>query len=94
MHNLRDRVDYLPGSTDVHSTAGQVLRDGYGVCQDHAHAFIACCRYLDIPARYISGYLYTGAEDDPYVASHAWAAALVDGLGWVSFDVANRVSGA
>lgn len=90
---IRDAVEYRTDSTHVHSRAEEVLADGYGVCQDHAHVFIACARYLEVPARYVSGHLYTGETGQPFAASHAWAAAWIDHLGWVSFDVANRVSG-
>ncbi|MGV3651405.1 MAG: transglutaminase-like domain-containing protein [Devosia sp.] len=51
--------------------------------RDFAHAFIGACRALDIPARYVSGYLLGG--DAP---SHAWAEAWDDGLGWIGFDAA------
>lgn len=90
---IRDRVDYREGATDVRSSASEALRDGVGVCQDHSHAFIAVCRALDIPARYVSGYLHIPGRDAPDSAGHAWAAAWIDGLGWVSFDVANRTCG-
>ena len=90
---IRDQVDYRDGETDVRTPAGEVLVKGSGVCQDHAHVFIACCRHLGVPARYVSGYLYAGEQDEPFVASHAWAAAWVPSLGWVSFDVANRTCG-
>jgi transglutaminase-like putative cysteine protease len=59
------------------------------VCQDHAHIFVACCRWLGIPARYVSGYLGAGA--DGRMASHAWAEAWLEGQGWRSYDVANRI---
>jgi transglutaminase-like putative cysteine protease len=88
---VRDAVDYRSGGTDVHSSASESLELGTGVCQDHAHVFIACCRHLGVPARYVSGYLFT--PDESEVASHAWAAAWIDDLGWVSFDVANRTCG-
>ncbi len=88
---IRDAIDYQSGDTDVHSSAAEALELGAGVCQDHAHVFIACCRHLGVPSRYVSGYLFT--DDESVVASHAWAAAWVDGLGWVSFDVANRTCG-
>jgi transglutaminase-like putative cysteine protease len=58
------------------------------VCQDHAHIFIAAARTIGVPARYVTGYLVTGDAAD---AHHAWAEAWVEGLGWVGFDVANRV---
>lgn len=87
---VRDRVEYVPGTTDVHTEAAAALADGKGVCQDHAHIFIAACRSLDVPARYVTGYLYLG-ENEGADAHHAWAEAWVDGLGWVGFDVANRI---
>lgn len=93
MTGIRERVDYRTGATHVHSTAAEVLAKGVGVCQDHAHVFIACCRALGIPARYVGGYLFDGDGDGAVTAGHAWAAAWVDDLGWVSFDVANTVCG-
>ncbi|HOY24458.1 MAG TPA: transglutaminase family protein, partial [Cellvibrio sp.] len=55
--------------------------------QDHAHVFIACCRALDLPARYVSGYIHPGDTD--HAASHAWADVWLEGMGWVSFDITN-----
>jgi len=72
-------------------TAEDALEAGHGVCQDHAHSFIACCRYMDIPARYVSGYLMMDDRIDQD-ATHAWAEAYVEGLGWVGFDVSNGIS--
>ncbi|MET3900598.1 transglutaminase-like putative cysteine protease [Devosia sp. UYZn731] len=51
---------------------------------DYAHAFIGAARALDIPARYVTGYI-TGDEDDA-AAFHAWAEAYDEALGWVGFD--------
>jgi transglutaminase-like putative cysteine protease len=87
---VRDRVEYVPGATDTHTSAADALADGKGVCQDHAHIFIAAARTLQIPARYVTGYLVLG-EEGTAEAHHAWAEAWVDSLGWVGFDVANRV---
>jgi transglutaminase-like putative cysteine protease len=87
---VRDRVDYVPGVTDAHTGAAEALADGKGVCQDHAHIFIAAARTLGVPARYITGYLVLGQQSTSQ-AHHAWAEAWVEGLGWVGFDVANRV---
>jgi transglutaminase-like putative cysteine protease len=90
MNAIRDRVDYLAGVTGARTTALEALQTGKGVCQDHAHIFIAAARFAGLPARYITGYLQTD-EAAPAAAHHAWAEAWVDGLGWVGFDVANRV---
>jgi len=57
---------------------------------DMSHAFIACCRHLGVPARYVSGYVYSpknGGEE--HMAMHAWAEAWVAER-WRSFDVANE----
>jgi transglutaminase-like putative cysteine protease len=85
-------VRYQTNGTHVHTTAAEAFADGVGVCQDHAHIFIACCRRLGIPARYIGGYLATTEGAASHEAGHAWASALVPALGWVSFDPANGVS--
>ncbi len=77
------------GDGDIDATAAQALARGAGGCQDHAHLFIACCRLWGVPARYVSGYLHTQAEDGRTLATHAWAEALVEYLGWVSFDPSN-----
>jgi transglutaminase-like putative cysteine protease len=84
-----ERVEYVPGATDVGETAAQAFARRKGVCQDHAHVFIACCRAAGIPARYVSGYLFTGKNDE--VASHAWADCWVDAeRTWIGIDVTHR----
>lgn len=90
---VHTRLDYRPGFTDVETTAGEALEQGSGICQDHAHLFIACCRVIGAPARYVSGYLYTEVEDQRSLGSHAWAEAYIDDkVGWVSFDPTNSRS--
>ena len=64
---------------------------GHGVCQDHAQIFIAAARALEIPARYVSGYLMMDDRVEQE-ATHAWAEAWVEGLGWVGFDISNGIS--
>jgi transglutaminase-like putative cysteine protease len=90
MWALHTQVTYKPGLTDVESTAAEALEQGCGVCQDHAHLFIACCRVLGIPGRYVSGYLLARRGENGTLASHAWAEAYIDDLGWVSFDPTNN----
>ncbi|MFD2649403.1 transglutaminase domain-containing protein [Devosia albogilva] len=86
-----ERVAYVPGSTDVATPAEAALVNGSGVCQDHAHIFIAAARLLGVPARYVSGYLLMEGQSEQ-TATHAWAEAYVEDLGWVGFDAANGVA--
>ena len=73
-------------ATQPAASAAESFAKRRGVCQDFAHVFIACARALEIPARYVSGYLRQDDEASGQVASHGWAEAHVDGLGWVGFD--------
>ncbi|MBI3900414.1 MAG: transglutaminase family protein [Gammaproteobacteria bacterium] len=83
-----DAVQYQSGITEVTSTAAQALAIGQGVCQDHAHLFLACCRANNVPARYVSGYIHPG--DTTHAASHAWADVWVEDKGWISIDITHR----
>lgn len=88
-HVVNAAVAYEPGKSEVHDSAATVLARGKGVCQDHAHVFIACCRAAGIPARYVSGYFYADTAFD--VASHAWVDVwLDDERGWLGLDVSHR----
>ena len=79
-------VRYKAGTSDVQDSAAVAFKSGEGVCQDHAHVFIAAARAVGMPARYVSGYLYTGDAND--AASHAWVDAwLGPEIGWQSMDV-------
>jgi transglutaminase-like putative cysteine protease len=64
------------------------------VCQDFAHIMIAICRSWGLPARYVSGYLFTDRKhadrSDPD-ATHAWVEVFLPSLRWVGFDPTNNV---
>jgi transglutaminase-like putative cysteine protease len=84
-----DAVRYKPGTSDVQDSAAVAFKSGAGVCQDHAHVFIASARSVGMPARYVSGYLYTGDSSD--AASHAWVDVwLGSDIGWQSLDVTHK----
>jgi transglutaminase-like putative cysteine protease len=78
---LRANVEYRPGSTNVSTTAVEVLDARRGVCQDYVHLALAVLRSTGIPARYASGYLYPevgGALGEAHEGqSHAWLDAWV-----------------
>ncbi|MDQ7969575.1 MAG: transglutaminase family protein [Oxalicibacterium faecigallinarum] len=85
-------VSYQSGATAVTSTADEALHLGSGVCQDHAHLFIACCHAQDIPARYVSGYIDSGSTG--HAESHAWVDVWVEEsafTGWISIDVTHAM---
>ena len=82
-------VRYKPGVSDVNDSAAMAFKSGEGVCQDHAHVYIASARSIGIPTRYVSGYLYTGDTQD--AASHAWVDVwLGTEIGWHSVDVTHK----
>ena len=90
MDIIHDKMTFSVGSTNIYTSAEEALESGQGVCQDYAHVFIAAARALQIPARYVSGYLFR-EDSREQTAGHAWAEAHVDGLGWVGFDATNNV---
>lgn len=86
--------DYEAGATEADSPIDIALQGGRGVCQDFAHVMLAICRSWGVPARYVSGYLFTdrteGDRSDPD-ATHAWVEVFLPSLRWVGFDPTNNV---
>ena len=91
MAGIHGSVGFEVGVTTPTHTAAEVLSLGRGVCQDHAHVFIACARQMGMPARYVSGHLLRRDGQDDQEAAHAWAEAWIEDLGWVGFDPANGI---
>ncbi len=82
MKFIHGHLQYDPDATHVHTHMTDVLQDRRGVCQDYAHLMIGLCRSLNIPARYVSGYLATEKAS----ATHAWMEAFIPGIGWRGLD--------
>jgi transglutaminase-like putative cysteine protease len=79
------RVAYSSGSNSS-TTALEAYRTRHGVCRDFAHMGVSFCRALNIPARYVSGYLPDiGVPLTPPMDFHAWFEAYLDGA-WRTFD--------
>lgn len=89
---IHDEVEYRAGSTEVQTVAATAWAQRSGVCQDLAHLVIGCLRSIDIPARYVSGYLHPSRDPEVGVAvageSHAWI-EWWDGA-WYGFDPTNN----
>ena len=87
---------YDSKATNVRTPPEEVLRKRKGVCQDFAHLQIACLRSLQLPARYVSGYLRTYPPPGrPRLvgtdASHAWVSVYCPGTGWLDVDPTNNL---
>ena len=67
---VSDAIKYTKGKTDISTTAEMAMELGMGVCQDHAHAFIAVARSLGFSARYVSGYLLIHGEKFKMLVTH------------------------
>ena len=85
---------YVPGSTSLETTPFDVLLGRKGVCQDFANLMICMARMLNLPARYVCGYLFTGNTGESRArsdASHAWLQLYLPNVGWKGFDPTNGV---
>jgi transglutaminase-like putative cysteine protease len=86
-----DAFEYKKGITTVESTVDEIWNLKSGVCQDFAHVLLVMLRLLDIPARYVSGYICpkkTGMRGEG--ATHAWVEAYIPYFGWLGFDPTNN----
>lgn len=88
---VRSELQYVPGTTGVHSSGLDALQEGKGVCQDFAHLSLILLRAMGIPARYVSGYLHPKADAEIGEAvqgeSHAWFQAWTGS--WWHYDPTN-----
>ena len=93
MEFIYNNFEYCKSTTTVNTHANEVLDLRRGVCQDFAHAALALCRCLGIPARYVSGYFFDhtrGKKMRGAEASHAWIEVMVNGHGWFGLDPTNN----
>lgn len=83
---------YIKGITDIETTVDEILEHRAGVCQDFAHLMLQILKTLNIPARYVSGYICpnkNGMRGEG--ATHAWVEAYLPGHGWAGIDPTNNV---
>lgn len=88
---VHTELDYVPGTTGVHTTGLDALREGRGVCQDFAHLTLILLRSMGIPSRYVSGYLHPNKKaklgETIDGQSHAWVQAWTGS--WWNYDPTN-----
>jgi transglutaminase-like putative cysteine protease len=88
---VHENVRFREGSSDLTTSARDVFARREGVCRDFAHLFIAFCRAMNIPARYVFGYLpdlFVDPSSSP-MDFCAWAEVYLDGRWW-TFDPRNN----
>lgn len=72
-----DGAPFLPSET---------LARGAASCRDLTWLFIAACRQVGIPARFVSGYHTRQLGRHPG-ALHAWPELLIPAHGWIGYDL-------
>ncbi|MXV51748.1 transglutaminase family protein [Pedobacter sp. HMF7647] len=86
-----ENFSYIQGVTSVESTLDEVWQLKAGVCQDFAHILLVMLRLMNIPARYVSGYVCpnrNGMRGEG--ATHAWAEVFIPNYGWLGLDPTNN----
>jgi transglutaminase-like putative cysteine protease len=86
-----ENFNYIPGITSVETTLDEIWKLKAGVCQDFAHILLVMLRMINIPGRYVSGYICpnkNGMRGEG--ATHAWVEAYIPGYGWLGLDPTNN----
>jgi transglutaminase-like putative cysteine protease len=85
-------LQFVPGASNPWTTAADAYRAGQGVCRDFAHLAITFCRALNLPARYVFGYIPDidiPAGPPEAMDFAAWFEVYLDGR-WHTFDARNN----
>jgi transglutaminase-like putative cysteine protease len=89
---VHNRLSFGYGYARSTRTAAQAHDERVGVCRDFAHLAITLCRCMNIPARYVNGYLGDiGVPVDPAPMDFsAWMEVFLDGK-WYPFDPRHNI---
>lgn len=89
---VHNRLSFGYGYARATRTAAQAHEERVGVCRDFAHLAITLCRCVNIPARYVNGYLGDiGVPTDPAPMDFsAWFEAFIGGE-WYAFDARHNI---
>ena len=78
---IYNKVTYMSGSSNSHTSAYDTVTERAGVCRDFAHLGITFCRALNIPARFVSAYAWQLDPPDFHACFEAYL-----GNKWYLFD--------
>lgn len=90
--HIYENYIYSKGITTIETTVDEILEHQRGVCQDFAHLLLQILRTMEIPCRYVSGYICphkNGMRGEG--ATHAWVEAWIPGYGWAGIDPTNNI---
>ena len=86
-----ENFKYIKGITSIETTLDEIWKLRAGVCQDFAHILLVMLRLLNIPARYVSGYVCPHDNNQRGEgATHAWVEAYIPFYGWIGLDPTNN----
>ena len=88
---IYDTFSYQKGITTVETTVDEIWKIRSGVCQDFAHVLLVMLRMMNMPARYVSGYVcpsHDGMRGEG--ATHAWVEVYLPSYGWLGLDPTNN----
>jgi transglutaminase-like putative cysteine protease len=88
---VHGHLEFMPGASNPWTTAADAYRARQGVCRDFAHLAITFGRALNIPCRYVFGYIPDIGVPPPEEPMDfaAWFEAYLDGR-WHTFDARNN----
>ncbi|RKR81488.1 transglutaminase-like putative cysteine protease [Mucilaginibacter gracilis] len=88
-----ENFEYIKGVTTVETTLDEIWKLKAGVCQDFAHILMEMLRVINVPARYVSGYICTTKSTSMRGegATHAWVEAYIPNYGWLGLDPTNNI---
>jgi transglutaminase-like putative cysteine protease len=89
---VHSNIRFQYGTSNSLTTAVDVCAQGVGVCRDFAHLAVTFCRALNIPARYVFGYLPDIGVPPPDAPMDfcAWMEVYLAGRWW-TFDPRNNM---
>ena len=88
---VHTHLEWVAGSSNPWTTAADAYRAGQGVCRDFAHLAVTFCRALNIPSRYVFGYIpdIGGPPQEEPMDFAAWFEVHLGGR-WYTFDARNN----